>query len=101
MRSAWETKPYTDARQMFFKASKCRWHSHPDQLSLTMYAYGREILTDPGNTSYGMPEEAKVRPTSVHNTICVDGKDQGEAPGTENALVCLKGHGFRGRRVRG
>ena len=90
MRSPWDTRPYTDARQMFFKASKGQGHGHRDQLSVTMYAYGREIITDPGQPAYGLPIEAKVRPTAAHSTICVDDKDQGGAPGTERVWSATK-----------
>ena len=84
MRGKWDTRPYADARQLFFKAATGRGHGHRDQLQVTMYAYGREILTDPGNPTYGIPIEGKVTPTAVHNTICVDGKDQELRPGKEN-----------------
>ncbi|MDO8588940.1 MAG: alginate lyase family protein [Armatimonadota bacterium] len=94
MRSAWETTPYTDARQMFLKASKSQGHGHREQMSFTMYAYGREILTDPGNPNYGLPIEPKVRPTAVHNTICVDEKDQGGTPGIEHIWSATKGVDF-------
>jgi hypothetical protein len=94
MRSAWDTTPYTDARQMFFKATTYPGHGHPDQLSFTMYAYGREILTDPGNPNYGLPIEPEVRKTAVHNTICVDEKDQGGCAGTQNAWSTTPGADF-------
>ncbi|MDO8585621.1 MAG: alginate lyase family protein [Armatimonadota bacterium] len=94
MRTAWDTKPYEDARQMFFKCSTTRGHGHPDQLEVTMYAYGREILTDPGMPSYGTPKEDQVHPTSAHSTICVDEKDQSQISGTEKAWVSATGADF-------
>lgn len=94
MRSSWDTKPYTDARQMFFKATTHPGHGHPDQLSFTMYAYGCEILTDPGNPNYGLPIEPEVRRTSSHNTICVDEKDQAGCPGSQNAWITTRGLDF-------
>ncbi|MDO8585624.1 MAG: alginate lyase family protein [Armatimonadota bacterium] len=94
MRTAWDTKPYEDARQMFFKCATTRGHGHPDQLEVTVYAYGREIITDPGMASYGTPWEANVVPTSAHSTICVDEKDQSVAGGTEKAWVSATGADF-------
>jgi len=94
MRSVWDTKPYEDARQMFFKASTTRGHGHPDQLQVTMYAYGREILTDPGQPAYGQPIETEVRPTFAHSTVCVDGKDQEHVSGTENTWAAGKNVDF-------
>ena len=94
MRSSWETKPYTDAKQMFFKASTTQGHGQRDQLSVTMYAYGREIMTDPGVTGYGLPIGKKITPTSVHSTICVDDRDQGGCVGKEHAWVAQPGMDF-------
>ena len=94
MRSDWKTKPYTDARQMFFKSTVLPGHGHPDQLSFTMYAYGRDILTDPGNPRYGLPIEPEVRQTALHNTICVDEKSQGGCYGSQHAWIATKGMDF-------
>ena len=94
MRSPWDTKPYTDARQMFLKASTTQGHGQREQLSFTMYAYGRDILTDPGNPRYGLPIEPEVRRTAVHNTICVDEQDQERAPGMEHVWAASQGADF-------
>ena len=94
MRTAWDTTPYEDARHMFFKCATGRGHGHPDQLEVTMYAYGREIITDPGMASYGTPYERYVVPTLAHSTVCVDEKDQSIAGGTEKAWVSATGADF-------
>ena len=51
MRSAYEEKPYENARQLMFKTSSGA-HGHLDVLGITAYAYGRELLIDPGIRSY-------------------------------------------------
>ena len=91
MRTAWEEKPFEDARYMFFKDSPQgpklnRAHSHSDQLSFTLYAYGQELLTDPGMSSYGLPSNKYFSGTAYHNTICINGEDQdGNRSGDEHA----------------
>lgn len=99
MRSPWEVTPYEDARQMFFKCSQegahgNRAHGHLDQLEVTVYAYGRELLTDPGMTGYGLPSNATMRSTPAHNTLCVNGEDQEEKAGNERAWAAGKGADF-------
>ena len=94
MRSPWDTKPYADARQMFFKASTTQGHGQRDQLEVTMYAYGREILTDPGVSGYGLPIGLKINGTSAHSTICVDDQDQGGCVGTEHLWIAQPGMDF-------
>ncbi|MDO8586788.1 MAG: alginate lyase family protein [Armatimonadota bacterium] len=100
MRTPWEERPFEDAREMFFKNSQVgpklnRAHSHLDQLEVTVYAYGRELLTDPGMTGYGLPSNAVMRATASHNTICVDDTDQPDgAAGRENAWITASGADF-------
>ncbi|MFC5835113.1 heparinase II/III family protein [Nonomuraea insulae] len=53
-------------------------HSHPDELAITAYAYGRPLLADMGAFSYS--DDARAvwlrKTTEAHNTIEVDDKAQ-------------------------
>ncbi|MHC4398287.1 MAG: alginate lyase family protein [Planctomycetota bacterium] len=75
MRSAWDEEPFEDARHLVFKASPRGPHGHLDQLSVTLYAYGRPLLIDPGRLNY-RAEGRIFRSTPYHNTVTVDGGDQ-------------------------
>ncbi|MFQ6130628.1 MAG: alginate lyase family protein [Armatimonadota bacterium] len=79
MRSPWDQGPFTDALHMVFKASPSGPHGHLDQLSLTLYAYGRALLMDPGRCNY-RAEGRVFASTPYHNTVTVDGANQ--APGS-------------------
>lgn len=59
-------------------------HGHADALSLTLSAYGRPLLVDPGTFVYnGLPAwRDGFRSTAAHNTAVVDGRDQSEPGGT-------------------
>ena len=54
-------------------------HSHCDVLSLTARVGQREILIDPGTFTYmADPEERnRFRGSAAHNTVRIDGRDQG------------------------
>lgn len=53
-------------------------HGHADALSITVRAFGEELLIDPGTYDYfSYPEwRAYFRSTRAHNTITIDGVDQ-------------------------
>jgi hypothetical protein len=58
-------------------------HSHADTLSIVAWRGGEEILIDPGSYTY-VADPAwrnRFRGTAAHNTVCVDGADQGVAAG--------------------
>jgi len=80
MRSAYDEKPYEDARHLVFKSSFGP-HGHHDVLSITAYAYGRELLIDPGIRSYEHADIERYTHTAYHNTVCIDGQNQPQAPG--------------------
>ena len=80
MRSAYDQKPYEDARHLVFKSSFGS-HGHHDVLNMTAYAYGRELLIDPGIRSYEHADIQRYTHTAYHNTVCVDGKNQPRTPG--------------------
>jgi hypothetical protein len=58
-------------------------HSHSDTLSIIIRAGGEEVLIDPGTYTYtGEPEWRDwFRGSSAHNTIRIDGLDQGVMDG--------------------
>ncbi|KRE99829.1 hypothetical protein ASG89_27235 [Paenibacillus sp. Soil766] len=54
-------------------------HSHPDDLSLVMYAYGKRLIADPGVYTYDMPStvgEWLRDTTEAHNTVEVNNTTQ-------------------------
>lgn len=52
-------------------------HQHEDKLTFVLYAYGRQLLLDPGNFSYDRsPARHYVLGTHGHNTVMVDGQGQ-------------------------
>ncbi|MHC4641261.1 MAG: heparinase II/III family protein [Planctomycetota bacterium] len=80
MRSPYTEKPYENARHLVFKSSSGA-HGHRDVLSLTAYAFGRELLIDPGIRSYERDDVRRYLQTSYHNTVCIDNCDQPRIPG--------------------
>lgn len=81
MRSAYDEKPYANARQLIYKLSADS-HGHHDVHSVTLCAYGRELLVDPGIASYEAADVDRYLHTGYHNTVCIDGKSQTRAAGT-------------------
>ncbi|QFY07650.1 DNRLRE domain-containing protein [Nonomuraea phyllanthi] len=53
-------------------------HSHPDELAITAYAYGRPLLPDMGTFTYSEDPRAEWlrRTTEAHNTIEIDDRPQ-------------------------
>lgn len=69
-------------------------HSHPDELSLTLYASGRELLVDPGAYTYSSdPRSDWLRKsTEAHNTVEIDNQPQDStAAGTITHFVTNPG----------
>ncbi len=58
-------------------------HSHSDTLSLTLQHTGRQVLIDPGTYTYlsDMEERNWFRGSIAHNTVRIDGQDQGTLAG--------------------
>lgn len=75
MRSPYADRPYEQARHLVFKSSSGS-HGHRDVLSLTAYAFGRELLIDPGIRSYERADVERYLQTAYHNTVCIDGGNQ-------------------------
>ncbi len=54
-----------------------RGHQHEDKLSLTLFANGKQVITEGNNYAYDDSEMRKyVCSTRSHNTVRIDGKDQ-------------------------
>ena len=79
LRSHWGDtgEPFEDSRYLFFHGVHQGAHGHDDLNSITTYAYGREILTDPGSHIYGSPEHDLLTRAVSHNLMTIDGLDQG------------------------
>jgi len=58
-------------------------HAHADALSVTLRAFGRDVLVDPGTYDYfsWRPWREYFRSTRAHNTLEIDGRDQSVAGG--------------------
>lgn len=58
-------------------------HSHSDTLSVVLCRAGEQVLIDPGTYTYvGDPEERHwFRGSAAHNTVRIDGLDQGRIAG--------------------
>lgn len=59
-------------------------HGHADALAVSLFACGRELVTDPGTFVYnGQPEWRNAfRSTRAHATVTIDGRDQAEPADT-------------------
>ena len=56
-------------------------HQHDDKLNVLMFAYGKDVLRDPGNYAYDSSEMHKfVKDTRSHNCAMVDDKSQNRRP---------------------
>ncbi len=58
-------------------------HGHADALSVTLRAFGHDVLVDPGTYDYFTHRKWRdyFKSTRAHNTIAVDGEDQSELLG--------------------
>lgn len=74
MRSGWDP----NAHYLAFDAGHMdaiRAHGHDDLLHISLFAYGKEFLTDPGRHTYMENEYRKYFKESLqHNTLSVDGR---------------------------
>lgn len=90
MRSAYDEKPYENARHLTFHTSQAA-HGHRDINALTLYAYGRELLIDPGIRSYEAADLERYPTVPYHNTICVDGQSYAAKAGTTETWISNDG----------
>ncbi len=86
MRTSWTDDNGLGA---FINARTGGGHSHPDDLNLDIYAYGRRLLADPGPGSYNSsdPSANWQTRTSGHNTIVIDGGNQARVGKSEIAAT--------------
>jgi len=81
------TSPGPPATQLFVDAgeigSLAGGHGHADTLSVQLAAEGRLWLIDPGTGAYvgGCGLRERLRGTSAHNTMTVDGRQQADSAG--------------------
>lgn len=71
MRTSWAE----DAVYALLRNGPSRGHGHNDSLQMVMFAYGSELLIDPGIYVYGTPEANALISTAAHSTITVDGRN--------------------------
>jgi len=59
-------------------------HGHADSLSMTLRAFGKDVLIDPGTYDYFTYPNWRdyFRSTQAHNTVEIDGQDQSEMLGS-------------------
>ena len=79
MRSDWGDagRPYEDARYLMLHGVHYGAHGHQDINGIIgLYAYGRELLADPGSGEYGSPEHALLTTAVSHNLMTIDGEEQ-------------------------
>jgi hypothetical protein len=77
-------------------------HGHQDGLNLGLFALGLDLLPDFGYPpvnygGWGSPRAVWYRKAAAHNTVVVDGRDQGTAGGT--TTLWADGAQFRAVRV--
>ena len=54
-----------------------RSHGHPDKLSIDLYAFNDQLMTDPGSVWYELPlYQQWYHTTLAHNTLVVDERNQ-------------------------
>ena len=88
LRSGWGhgAADYADPQYLVFDSGPLGEgnHGHFDCLNFELAAFGRSLVVDPGRYTYSeapigdSPENWRVRfrSTAVHNTVCVDGRNQ-------------------------
>ncbi|MDO8684381.1 MAG: heparinase II/III family protein [Armatimonadota bacterium] len=79
MRSDWGDagRPFEDARYILLHGVHFGGHGHQDINGISgLYAYGRELLTDPGAHEYGSEEHRNLSSAKSHNLMTIDGEDQ-------------------------
>lgn len=103
VRSDWGSRdrPFVDAQHLVFDCGPLGEgnHGHFDCLNFELAAHGRSLIVDPGRYTYseavtpsdGINWRVRFRSTAVHNTVCVDDRNQTSylpkaiKPGTRHA----------------
>ena len=69
-------------------------HQHADFMSIHLYGYGRPLIVDPGTCSYRstdrIGERFDLSHGFLHNTIAVDGVDQGRGQAEDTATAPMQ-----------
>jgi hypothetical protein len=107
VRSGWgeDDMPFADAQHLVFDCGPLGEgnHGHFDCLNFELAAFGRALIVDPGRYTYseavhddGINWRVRFRGTAVHNTVCVDGRNQTRyepkaiKPGTRHAAGSVR-----------
>ncbi|MBK8267597.1 MAG: heparinase II/III family protein [Planctomycetes bacterium] len=78
IRERWDRDGLRDSLHCYFTAAfNTRTHKHHDDMSFTIFGFGREILTDAGRHSYNYTDPHRRYCESVygHNVVIVDRAD--------------------------
>jgi oligo-alginate lyase len=80
-------------------------HGHPDKLNIVTFAGGHHFGLDPGSINYGVPLHRQwYRATIAHNTVAVDGRDQGSVDGQleqwSETSISARADAYPGVRMR-
>jgi hypothetical protein len=92
-----------NANQIIFDAGpKGGIHGHLDALSFELFGGGRPLIKDPGLYKYipGNPDRDYVVSTRAHNTVNIDGANQGELEGANNPGLQVSQYTVTGSSVR-
>lgn len=90
LRSGWGGeggKDYDQARWLLLQGHNFGSHGHWDMNNVTMYAYGRLLLMDPGRTKYGTPLMYQLTENTSHNVLLVDDEKMNRRPPQRNAFA--------------
>lgn len=88
LRSDWGAEKgegFEDARYLFLRGGRFGSHGHDDLNEITLYAYGRPLLIDPGRTTYGTPLMYELSKNRSHNVLLVDELEMSHPDPTPNA----------------
>ena len=78
LRSDWGDagQPFEDARYLMLHGQYYGSHGHADLNGIiSLHAYGRELLKDPGAYEYGSPEHDLLCKSVSHNLMTIDGQE--------------------------
>ncbi|MBM3500352.1 MAG: hypothetical protein FJX74_16975, partial [Armatimonadetes bacterium] len=89
MRTGWSRE---DRYLLFDAGPYGSGHQHEDKLHLLLHAYGKLLLTEPGNYSYDASDWRRyVLSTRGHNTVLVDGREQNRGRARETWVAAEPG----------
>ncbi|MFQ3548211.1 MAG: heparinase II/III family protein [Armatimonadota bacterium] len=91
LRSDWNSEGFEQARYMLFRAGYPGGHGHYDYNSIVLYAYGRQLLIDPGRAHYGTPLQSDLEKAFSHNVLLVDGMQMNNVDPTLHYWQTLNG----------